>query len=448
MAVLVALVVLLAACTSAEERENRSVAAALARAGAQLDHDGASVLLPAVAPAGLPARTPRVRLRVTAGAVDVDEAPPAIARWRADPRRFLASAPAGSLHTLVPPAPRRVVSLHGGQISAGDRAEGGQGLLVLRLRTALEDLRARDPAVRAQGWTLWAGATVSYRTIVEVLYTAGQSDLGRVAVAVTERGRAAELPIALLRSRQGREPAHDLALTLSVASPGVGVCGSGGCLSSACDGLELGSPSMAVPRRPGEGHDWGRLRRCVAKIKEAFPDETAVIVRGEPTTTWGDILQAVAAARGERGELFPDAELAGLMAASGEQARPEQLEPDVIRERVIRGRTGPETGDAVEAREDFGPDAVVRAVRAHLPAIQTCYERRLAASPTLAGTITVQFTVESTGVVSRAHTIENTTRDQDLADCVVARVGSMGFNPGPDGGSVHFEYPFVFAPDS
>ena len=140
--------------------------------------------------------------------------------------------------------------------------------------------------------------------------------------------------------------------------------------------------------------------------------------------------------------------LGGLARAGGAEAGQARQEGEIIRERVIRGRIGLEDGDAVGGTGDFDPSIVVRTIRTRLRAIQACYEQRLRVNPTLAGKVTVQFTIEQSGTVSAARAAENTTGDAGVADCVVNTVRRFRFNPGPENGSVQFAYPFVFAPQN
>ena len=63
----------------------------------------------------------------------------------------------------------------------------------------------------------------------------------------------------------------------------------------------------------------------------------------------------------------------------------------------------------------------------------------------LEGKVAVQFTIEQSGTISKASATENSTNDSELASCVVAAIKGMRFNPGPDGGSVVFAFPFVFS---
>ena len=62
--------------------------------------------------------------------------------------------------------------------------------------------------------------------------------------------------------------------------------------------------------------------------------------------------------------------------------------------------------------------------------------------------VTVQFSIQPTGTVSGARATENTTGDSGMASCVVSVVRRLRWNPGPEGGSVSYRYPFVFAPQN
>ncbi len=138
--------------------------------------------------------------------------------------------------------------------------------------------------------------------------------------------------------------------------------------------------------------------------------------------------------------------LGGLQARQG--ATQARQEGEVVVERRIRGSVSAgaladESGSGV-----FDPNIVVRQIRARIRAIQTCYERELRNNPTLAGRVMVRFTIQETGTVSNASATENSTGSPAVATCVVNTIRRFRFNPGPDGGSVSFAYPFVFAPQN
>jgi TonB family protein len=135
--------------------------------------------------------------------------------------------------------------------------------------------------------------------------------------------------------------------------------------------------------------------------------------------------------------------LGGLSSQGGGKA---VGEGGAISEKEVRGNIKMEDGDEVGGTGEFDAKRVVAEVRKRLGAIKACYERELRKNPTLQGKVTVQFTIEQSGTVSKANAQENTTKDAAVAACVVDAVKRFRFTPGPEGGSVTFAYPFVFAP--
>lgn len=124
-------------------------------------------------------------------------------------------------------------------------------------------------------------------------------------------------------------------------------------------------------------------------------------------------------------------------------------------ERMEGGRAGI-TGDV-----GVGPDAVVRPdphapppdspeaarvntrIKRYYPEIKTCYERRLKENPTLQGRLVIEWVVDG----GRAHDIyvlDNSTRDRELEECVVHRMGFWQFDADID--DFALSYPFVLAP--
>lgn len=138
--------------------------------------------------------------------------------------------------------------------------------------------------------------------------------------------------------------------------------------------------------------------------------------------------------------------LGGLRAREG--AGDSQQEGEQVVERVIRGRVASGALESESGSGAFDPSIVTRLIRQRIRAIQTCYERELRNNPTLAGRVLVQFTIQQTGSVSGANARENSTGSPAVADCVVTTISRFRFTPGPEGGSVTFAYPFVFAPQN
>lgn len=82
-------------------------------------------------------------------------------------------------------------------------------------------------------------------------------------------------------------------------------------------------------------------------------------------------------------------------------------------------------------------------IRDHVGDLRGCYERELATSPTLAGTVAVKFNVSSNGRVGSSEVARSTVDNRALEQCVAMRVRGWTF-PRPNGGPVSFTYPFTF----
>jgi TonB family protein len=119
-----------------------------------------------------------------------------------------------------------------------------------------------------------------------------------------------------------------------------------------------------------------------------------------------------------------------------------------ITERAPAGRINLEGGEDIGGSGEFDSKLVTAEVKKRLRAIQICYEQQLRRNPSLQGKVVVEFTIEVSGTVSKAAATANTTNDPAVASCVVETVKRFRFNPGPEGGSVTYSYPFVFAPQN
>jgi TonB family protein len=119
-----------------------------------------------------------------------------------------------------------------------------------------------------------------------------------------------------------------------------------------------------------------------------------------------------------------------------------------VTERAVRGSVKSERGDEVGGSGEFDSSVVVSTIKTRLRAIQMCYEQQLRRNPNLAGKVTIEFTIQPRGNVTDVRVKENSTGDTAVGTCVANTVGSFRFNPGPEGGSVTYSYPFVFAPQN
>lgn len=140
--------------------------------------------------------------------------------------------------------------------------------------------------------------------------------------------------------------------------------------------------------------------------------------------------------------------LGGLAKAGGKGTTASADEGTAVKERTIKGKTELGTGGDIGGSGDFDSSLVVAMIKKRIGAIRACYEKELRRNPTLAGKVTIEFTIQPQGNVTSVKVGANTTGDDNVATCVKTAVGLFRFNPGPEGGSVSFSYPFVFAPQS
>ena len=85
-------------------------------------------------------------------------------------------------------------------------------------------------------------------------------------------------------------------------------------------------------------------------------------------------------------------------------------------------------------------------IRRHAAAIHACYEKELRRNPTLRGRITVEWTIESTGLVSNAKVKSSTLENQAVETCVVDRIKRIRFPASDEAGSAIVRMPFDFTP--
>ncbi|HWO24043.1 MAG TPA: AgmX/PglI C-terminal domain-containing protein [Kofleriaceae bacterium] len=94
-----------------------------------------------------------------------------------------------------------------------------------------------------------------------------------------------------------------------------------------------------------------------------------------------------------------------------------------------------------DVQGDLDKAIIRRYVKRNAAQIQTCYEKRLAARPRLAGTVTVRFLIDRSGQVSMSSSVG---LDREVASCVAAVVKEIEF-PRPKGDrDVSVSYPLVF----
>lgn len=116
----------------------------------------------------------------------------------------------------------------------------------------------------------------------------------------------------------------------------------------------------------------------------------------------------------------------------------------------LKGKAGDGTASqkgSGEARPKMGSldkEQIQAVIQEHRKDIAQCYESALANSPTLAGKITVKFTISLEGKVQAVSVAESTMKAPAVEQCVTEQVATWTF-PKPKGnGIVVVAYPFAF----
>jgi hypothetical protein len=113
-------------------------------------------------------------------------------------------------------------------------------------------------------------------------------------------------------------------------------------------------------------------------------------------------------------------------------------------ERKIQGKVKQKNPVAAGGSGMLETSEVASAVNRRMGAIKGCYEQALKRNPSLQGKLTILFTIAGSGKVSSAKCTLNELTP-DVCSCIENAFLRFRF-PAPEGGTVTFEYPFLFQP--
>ncbi|MEZ4254452.1 MAG: AgmX/PglI C-terminal domain-containing protein [Polyangiales bacterium] len=117
-------------------------------------------------------------------------------------------------------------------------------------------------------------------------------------------------------------------------------------------------------------------------------------------------------------------------------------------ERVIRGKLDFGNVEDTGGSGDFDQSEVTKVIKGAQSALKRCYDTELKTNPAVKGKVVIEFTIEPTGTVSKSRAVENSSGSSSLGSCVEAAIKRLRWRKGPEGGSVTYQYPFVFAPQN
>jgi hypothetical protein len=87
-------------------------------------------------------------------------------------------------------------------------------------------------------------------------------------------------------------------------------------------------------------------------------------------------------------------------------------------------------------------EKVGQTFKRRMPVISKCFEEKLQINPDLTGKVTVKFTIDKNGKIKNIAAIVNTTKDEDLANCIIQKMRDWKFYS-PSEGEPSFIYSFV-----
>ncbi|UJR84729.1 AgmX/PglI C-terminal domain-containing protein [Sandaracinus amylolyticus] len=105
--------------------------------------------------------------------------------------------------------------------------------------------------------------------------------------------------------------------------------------------------------------------------------------------------------------------------------------------------------EVAEGDGDFDVRVVIRMIQTRQAQIRACYERELRERLDLEGRVKISMTIEESGDVTNVRVVERTIPGppgEAIGECIVRVVRGFRFRPGPEGGRVTYQFPFVFEP--
>ena len=106
--------------------------------------------------------------------------------------------------------------------------------------------------------------------------------------------------------------------------------------------------------------------------------------------------------------------------------------------RVVPGQTTVVGGLAREV--------IARVIQEHQSEIKYCYEVQLNRNPSLAGKVTVLFTIDGTGTVVDGQVSETTLNSAETEKCMLAKIRRWKFPEPAGNGIVKVNFPWIFKP--
>jgi len=91
-------------------------------------------------------------------------------------------------------------------------------------------------------------------------------------------------------------------------------------------------------------------------------------------------------------------------------------------------------------------EVIARVIQEHQSEIKYCYEVQLNRNPSLAGKVTVLFTIDGSGTVTDSQVSETTLNNSEAERCMLAKIRRWKFPEPAGNGIVKVNFPWIFKP--
>ncbi|MBL8622468.1 MAG: AgmX/PglI C-terminal domain-containing protein [Myxococcales bacterium] len=201
--------------------------------------------------------------------------------------------------------------------------------------------------------------------------------------------------------------------------------------------VRIGADALTVEAVPAPPVTlpWGAGPLDAAALAKAYT--TALAELGDAHARSVDVLVGPDTAVQRAIDVIAALDGAGALAISlGRAPAPDSPEAAKRGKRIPRASAG-----SPQSVGDLDRAPIRRAVLERLPQIKACYERALATTPDLAGTVSTQFFIAPNGTVMSANA---SGVSPEVASCVAAIIKAIEFPKPRGGGGVQVNYPFTF----
>ncbi len=166
-----------------------------------------------------------------------------------------------------------------------------------------------------------------------------------------------------------------------------------------------------------------RLKDLTAQSSEEGSDDATTSLHNSRNISSGSLSRGKIRGEGVRGKItLPHASGGGALGAS-------------LRAQLTLSGPGQLSESAIE-----------KALSKHMDQLQFCYEKALLTDATLAGSVSLEWVIQTSGSASQLKVVRSQLNNGSLHSCLMGVIAKIQF-PAPKGGPVTISYPFSFNPN-